>query len=579
MILSQCASLAENAPAKVVIYANSNKAIVNDRIVYFDKDNKKIKPFISEGDTFLPLRNIANWVGAAVEYDDARLVTTLVSGKKTSYMMRFYNVFISEQGPVLMKQKPIQKDGAMYIPLSSLVQMLDVPYYRDFKHGILVLGSDKGLTSYQIKDMKKRYGLDANLPEKCKELDEIAKKTKLKNIYDLSRNEKIYASDHRGILSKLVLKDDFTLKREKQKEGKYIPDNYYLAGYNNNDDTLYIFKNNKWQEYSETPQLLEQDYYNFATQKTFETRYIKDIIINVPYLTDKLNAFHDYIIYGRHSSIFDQIADEKPLYYMGDKDNSLIEIKKKLNTQNDEKIPETSEYDWYTFEAVCQFQNKNNLAVTGYLDKQTLQKINDIKDLNKASVNEEEFYKERWDRLCDKAKPGDVLLFQMEDDLKYGLNNHAAMVLDVSKKDKKIHLLHARSEYEGVGADKEMDFLSMDMFDSNYYWRSTNRAILYSIPTLTNDQREKLAADAYKKYKNYSFGLGGFIGLKEVMCGELIKDAYSDQNICIYNPMDYLLRIKQSLGRKQFEVIFVPDDLMNFEGLKIQEVWEKVSKK
>ena len=254
-----------------------------------------------------------------------------------------------------------------------------------------------------------------------------------------------------------------------------------------------------------------------------------------------------------------------------------MDLKRKLNSTGDSVISLTTKYDIFTIEKVCEFQKANGLEVIGYIDEATYNKIKSISASDPKNVEVKAFLEKEWLDICNKARPGDILLFRNNSAQdKYGYNTHAALILDVSKDKGEIHVLHARSEELGVGADKPMDRINFDRLYSDNYWLTENQIMLYTVPTVDDELGQKVSDSACLKYKDYQFGYGGSQGLKETTCVDIIRDAYKDQNIELLNKTDYSLSIKKVLDMNIRDFFLVPNDLMVSDMLKLEGVWERV---
>lgn len=63
--------VAHRAKSAIVIQIGNYAAVANDRLEWIDKDNKSVMPYIKESRTMVPLRYIAEKLGAEVGFDDA----------------------------------------------------------------------------------------------------------------------------------------------------------------------------------------------------------------------------------------------------------------------------------------------------------------------------------------------------------------------------------------------------------------------------------------------------------------------------------------------------------------------------
>ncbi len=180
-----------------------------------------------------------------------------------------------------------------------------------------------------------------------------------------------------------------------------------------------------------------------------------------------------------------------------------------------------------------------------------------------------------WEQLVSSARAGDFLVFSSENaGAKYGFFNHSALILDVDRTNGVVHLLHARSGELGVGSDSEMDKLSFDAFESVDYYENYNVVFLCRAGELSNDCAKELADSAAEKFRDYQFGYGGSLGLKETNCAELIVDAYAQQNISFLDNT-YETRLKEVLKGNTKNLVPIPDDLLFSPVTEVLAVWTR----
>lgn len=180
-----------------------------------------------------------------------------------------------------------------------------------------------------------------------------------------------------------------------------------------------------------------------------------------------------------------------------------------------------------------------------------------------------------WDALLSQARPGDFLVFSASGaGPEYGFFNHSALILEVNREDGILRLLHARGSEYGVGADLEMDYLSFSAFDTVEYYRDYETVFLCRAGTLTAEQAEDMAAQAYEKFNGYQFGYGGRLGLEETNCAELIVDAYAMAGVSITDD-NYETRLKEVLKGNTKNLVPIPDDLLLSRNVEVIGVWKR----
>ena len=180
---------------------------------------------------------------------------------------------------------------------------------------------------------------------------------------------------------------------------------------------------------------------------------------------------------------------------------------------------------------------------------------------------------QQWHELCSRAKPGDIILCNRDDNTLYGYNNHSAVILEVLPNDT-LHLIHARSEEYGVGCnDNELDYLNANRLKKNDYWKKTGRIALYSHISITDEQRSEIVRRGKKKFRNYKFGYYNIIGSKEITCAELVKELYSDAGLKIGPDKK---EMRDLIFADMVEnAVFLPDNLMLSESFKMLAIWNR----
>ena len=73
--------VSHRAKNAIVIQIGNYAAVSNDLLEWIDKDNKKVIPYIEENRTMVPLRYIAEKLGAEVGYDEAKKEVSITLGE------------------------------------------------------------------------------------------------------------------------------------------------------------------------------------------------------------------------------------------------------------------------------------------------------------------------------------------------------------------------------------------------------------------------------------------------------------------------------------------------------------------
>ena len=91
--------VSHRAKNAVVIQIGNYAAVANDLLEWIDKDNKSVIPYIKENRTMVPLRYIAEKLGAEVGYNDATREVSITLGKDV------FKVVIGEKSYTLNDKK------------------------------------------------------------------------------------------------------------------------------------------------------------------------------------------------------------------------------------------------------------------------------------------------------------------------------------------------------------------------------------------------------------------------------------------------------------------------------------------
>ena len=134
--------------------------------------------------------------------------------------------------------------------------------------------------------------------------------------------------------------------------------------------------------------------------------------------------------------------------------------------------------------------------------------------------------------------------------------------------------MQARGNEYGVGADLDMDYLSLDSLDSEEYFRKYGVIFLCGAGALSSAQRQEMGENAYEKYNGYQFGYGGRMGLEETNCTELIDEAYLTAGVDLIDG-DYESRLKEVLKGNTKNLVLIPDDLLFSEKTRVIAVWKR----
>jgi len=113
----------ENA---VVLRPGSPYSLVGGTKTTIDK-NLNVRPFIEDGVTYVPLRFVAESLGAGVEYQDG---TISISSEKVNLTMRTDSLEATKNGAPLTMQNPVKiVEDRTLVPLRELSELLEKSVY------------------------------------------------------------------------------------------------------------------------------------------------------------------------------------------------------------------------------------------------------------------------------------------------------------------------------------------------------------------------------------------------------------------------------------------------------------------
>jgi RNase P/RNase MRP subunit p29 len=384
-------------------------------------------------------------------------------------------------------------------------------------------------------------------------------------------------SDEKGVLYLWKLKDDYELSKIRQDLYRYfIPNTVFVIANHNGVDELQQVVDGKTVKYSDTPQQITDQMFNYIFGEYQKLKYLNDVVCNGVdnSIKSKMDAYKSNIT--DISNILSGTDMEKELSSKYS-DDVIKNVQKRLNELG-KPVYVSGSYDWYTFEQIAELQKQNNIGVTGEIDDNTMKLLNleGNTEQKKQVTDSKAEMQNRWDYFIKNASEGDILLFNTNERSQWGYNFHSAIIYKIYPETKTIRVLHARSEELGVGADMKMDYISFESLFTEDYWSRVLRISLYKVPNIQAETLKAVVNDAYEKYSGYSFGYGNWNGLKEILCAELIRDAYKKKGIKIDDNNDLMNQIKQVVKGDIAKALFVPDDIMMSNNVKMVSVWERV---
>ncbi|MCL2002463.1 MAG: copper amine oxidase N-terminal domain-containing protein [Oscillospiraceae bacterium] len=546
----------------IVVFTNSDTTISRGEL-----QTGSLPPFMENGIKFVSINEISSILGADFHMDEvSRIVSIELNSHRVQFMLGF-NLIIVNDSPVVIRSKPIERDGHIFMPANLLSELFNVPVFRDYCQGITVVGALKPLSEEEFLVLKGYAGLQVNKPQTVAELDELD----IKDIYPFARDERLFVSDDAGQLFKWFLLDDFTLIKETQStDSSFLPNTVFIQG--EGSDKEYLFIADSSDRYSLTPEAKTISNLEYATMRYVEMKMAHDVfgLSEIQEVANMMKLYSSFIT-GRTTAPL----TEEYVHRYGHSSEEILDIKRRMSTYYPElSIPLTADFDYYLLEAIFRIQHEQNLELTGKIDNATYDYIKNITDRRIAIDGD--ITHQKWMDLCSKARSGDILVFKNNSTgWKYGYFSHAALILNVSTSEGAIHVIQARSFEHGVGADLPIDRITYDKFYSDSYWRNSDTMLLLSAKDMTEDVGIRIAEKAYAHFKEYEFGFGGFFGAKETTCVEIIRDSLRFGDIDLISDLEYLLRLKDALDGAAKSLILLPDDIILSDNIVIVDYWEK----
>jgi uncharacterized protein YvpB len=139
----------------IVLYLKSNESYVNDIKVPIDKDNNQVMPIIVDDRTLIPVRFIAESLGAVVKWDeDNQSVTVQKDNKIISMKINSKNIEVDNQLVNIDVAPHIFMDRT-YLPLRALVESFNKKIFYD--QGLIMIGNENNILTENDNDKIKNY--------------------------------------------------------------------------------------------------------------------------------------------------------------------------------------------------------------------------------------------------------------------------------------------------------------------------------------------------------------------------------------------------------------------------------------
>lgn len=124
-----------------VLGLNTPNAIVNGTVTTIDEKDESIMPLLAGDTTYVPLRFIAESLGAEVGYDDETKTITINSKDRSLSMVMGSNSVVKDGATIQMEKPPVEYNNRTYVPLRAVSELLD---YKVFWNdcGLIAIGKE-----------------------------------------------------------------------------------------------------------------------------------------------------------------------------------------------------------------------------------------------------------------------------------------------------------------------------------------------------------------------------------------------------------------------------------------------------
>lgn len=109
----------------VTLKINSPKIKVNNITFAIDSENKNVTPILINDTTFLPIRKLAEIMGASVLWEDTTKTITMYYKTKTIIMTVGSNIVNINGKDIQLNNTPLIKDGRTLFPLRNIMEIFD----------------------------------------------------------------------------------------------------------------------------------------------------------------------------------------------------------------------------------------------------------------------------------------------------------------------------------------------------------------------------------------------------------------------------------------------------------------------
>ena len=136
-------SLEERLENAVVLYVGSSQALVDNKETQVDSSNAKVKPFIKESRTLVPVRFITEAMGAEVGWDAPSSSVTVALGNKELKLVVGNKSMQVGKETVPLEVAPEIVEGRTFLPLRSIAEALGKKVFYD--RGLIVISDSESI--------------------------------------------------------------------------------------------------------------------------------------------------------------------------------------------------------------------------------------------------------------------------------------------------------------------------------------------------------------------------------------------------------------------------------------------------
>lgn len=139
----------------VFMTTKAGKALVNNKVMAVDENNPDMKPTIINGRTLVPVRFVAEALGAKVSYDNE--TARIAYGNKTMLLKAGTAEYTVNNEGKQFDVAPLNKDGRILVPLRAISEEFDKEVFYD-KCGYIIIGDNA--SSFTLENRTDKEILD-----------------------------------------------------------------------------------------------------------------------------------------------------------------------------------------------------------------------------------------------------------------------------------------------------------------------------------------------------------------------------------------------------------------------------------